>query len=178
MDFQQHFVANAQLEFLRYKTLGDKTFDQLGDMDIHWTFGETDNSIAIIVKHMVGNMLSRWTHFLTEDGEKPWRHRETEFVDPYATKKELQLAWNKGWQCLFDALETIEAKNFDTKIKIRGQEHTIVEAINRQLAHYASHVGQIVLLGKMIKGEDWHSLSIPKGGSEAFNQKLFGKSRN
>jgi hypothetical protein len=114
---------------------------------------------------------------LTEDGEKPWRNRETEFENPYPTKKEMQLAWDKGWQCLFDALESIDATNFDTKINIRGQKHTIVEAVNRQLAHYASHVGQIVLLGKMIKGPEWESLSIPKGGSEAFNQKLFGKSQ-
>lgn len=177
MDFQHDYVANAKFEFHRSKTLGDKTFDQLGDTDIHWSYGTTDNSIAIIVKHMVGNMLSRWTHFLTEDGEKTWRNRETEFEDSYSTKKEMQLAWEKGWKCLFDALQSIDATNFDNRIKIRGQEHTIVEAINRQLAHYASHVGQIVLLGKMIKGQDWKSLSIPKGGSEAFNQKLFGKSR-
>ncbi|WP_431160951.1 DUF1572 family protein [Flagellimonas beolgyonensis] len=177
MDFWQNFVASANFEFHRYKTLGDKTFDQLKDADIHWAHGTTDNSIAIIVKHMVGNMLSRWTHFLTEDGEKPWRNRETEFENPYPTKKEMQLAWDKGWQCLFDALESIDATNFDTKINIRGQKHTIVEAVNRQLAHYASHVGQIVLLGKMIKGPEWESLSIPKGGSEALNQKLFGGSQ-
>ena len=175
MDFPKNFVASAFFEFHRYKTMGDKTFAQLSDDDILWKYSETDNSIAIIVKHMVGNMLSRWTNFLTEDGEKTWRNREMEFEEPYASKEEMVAARDKGWQCLFNALESINSKNFETKVKIRDQEHTVVEAINRQLAHYASHVGQIAFVGRMIKGEQWVSLSIPKGGSEAFNQKMFGK---
>ena len=174
MEFQKNYLSNVLFEFHRYKTLGDKTFAQLSEKDLHWQYSETDNSIAIIVKHMVGNMLSRWTHFLTEDGEKSWRNREMEFEAPYASKAEMLIAWEQGWQCLFDALETVNASNFGNKITIRGEEHTIVEAINRQLAHYSSHVGQIVFLGKMIKGADWTSLSIPKGDSEAFNRKMFG----
>ena len=119
-------------------------------------------------------MLSRWTNFLTEDGEKPWRNRDTEFEDPPKDKKELQEVWNRGWQCLFEALDAINATNFNQKVKIRGEAHSIVQAIHRQLAHYASHVGQIVLLGKTIKGNAWQSLSIPKGRSEEFNRKALG----
>lgn len=174
MDFQENYLSNVKFEFLRYKTLGEKTFDQLTDEEILWKHGDTDNSIALIVKHMVGNMLSRWTHFFTEDGEKTWRDRESEFRAPYTSKATMTTNWEKGWKCLFDVLEGIDTSNFGSKIKIRNQEHTVVEAINRQLAHYASHVGQIVLLGKMIKGADWVSPSIPKGASGAFNQKMFG----
>ena len=158
--------------------MGDKTFAQLSDTDIQWQYGDTDNSIAIIVKHMVGNMLSRWTNFLTEDGEKSWRDREMEFVAPYTSKTALLSDWEKGWKCLFDALESIDSQNFTSKVNIRGEKHTVVEAINRQLAHYCSHVGQIVFLGKMIKGREWISLSIPKGGSEAFNKKMFGEDKS
>ncbi len=122
---------------------------------------------------MVGNMLSRWTNFLTEDGEKTWRNREEEFKDPYSSKSEMIQAWEKGWQCLFNALNTIDKDNFDSKIKIRNEAHTVYEAVNRQLAHYANHVGQIVFIGRMIKGNEWVSLSIPKGGSEEFNQEKF-----
>ncbi|RYC51547.1 DUF1572 family protein [Flagellimonas olearia] len=178
MDFQKEYIASALFEFHRYKTMGDKTFAQLSNSDILWKYSETDNSIAIIVKHMVGNMLSRWTNFLTEDGEKTWRNRELEFEEPYTSKTELLAAWEKGWQCLFTALESINAFNFDSKIKIRDEEHSIPAAINRQLAHYASHVGQIAFVGRMIKGDEWVSLSIPKGGSQAFNQKMFGKDPN
>lgn len=173
MGFRQNYLDNVKFEFHRYKSMGENTFSQLTDEDIHWKNKDTDNSIAIIVKHMVGNMLSRWTNFLWEDGEKAWRNRDMEFEDPDTTKKEMLAAWEKGWGCLFNALDSIDNSNFDTKIKIRGQEHSLIEAINRQLAHYASHVGQIVLLGKMIKGPKWVSLSIPKGESETFNKKLF-----
>ncbi|MCR9228810.1 MAG: DUF1572 domain-containing protein [Flavobacteriaceae bacterium] len=174
MDFQESYLSNVQFEFHRYKTMGDKTFAQILDADIHWKYSDSDNSMAIIVKHMVGNMLSRWTNFLTEDGEKPWRERDLEFERPYSKKSEMIAAWEKGWQCLFDALDSIDSTNFENKIKIRNQEHSIVGAINRQLAHYASHVGQIVFIGRMIKGSDWRSLSIPKGESYAFNKKMFG----
>lgn len=173
MDYAQNYLKSTLFEFHRYKTLGNKTFDQLDEEHIHWKYNVSDNSIALIVKHMVGNMLSRWTNFLTEDGEKPWRNRESEFQNPYTTKRDMISAWEKGWNCLFDALKAINEENFLTKIRIRNEEHTILEAVNRQLAHYANHVGQIVLLGKMIKGDQWVSLSIPKGGSETFNNKKF-----
>nr|WP_299066861.1 DUF1572 family protein [uncultured Allomuricauda sp.] len=174
MSFQENYIKNVQFEFNRYKIMGDKTFAQLSDEDILWKYSETDNSIAIIVKHMAGNMLSRWTNFLTEDGEKPWRNREVEFEKPYTSKAEMITAWERGWKCLFDALGSIDHSNFDSKIKIRNEEHSIIEATNRQLAHYCSHIGQIVFIGKMIRGTDWISLSIPKGDSEKFNKKMFG----
>jgi hypothetical protein len=175
LDFSVNFVQSALSELQRYKTLGDKTFAQLDENDLHWKLNKNDNSIALIVKHMAGNMLSRWTNFLTEDGEKPWRNRENEFVNAPTTKKEMIATWQKGWLCLFYALESINENNFNTPIKIRDEDHTIVEAVNRQLAHYANHVGQIVLMGKMIKGNSWVSLSIAKGDSDAFNAKKFGK---
>lgn len=175
MDFAQNYLESTLFEFRRYKTLGDATFAQLVDSEILWTTNAHDNSISQIVKHLSGNMLSRWTNFLTEDGEKPWRHRDTEFEKPFTTKVTMIAAWEKGWQCLFDAMSMVHSDNFDTLIKIRNEDHTLVEAINRQLAHYASHVGQIVLLGKMIKGKKWVSLSIPKGESDTFNKEKFNK---
>ena len=173
MDFAENYLDSSRFEFGRYKTLGDKTFAQLSESDILWKYQEEDNSISQIVKHVSGNMLSRWSNFLSEDGEKPWRHRDTEFEKPFTTKTEMIADWEKGWQCLFDAIASINSDNFNRLVKIRNEEHTIVEAVNRQLAHYANHVGQIVLLGKMIKGDSWVSLSIPKGESEVFNKEKF-----
>ena len=178
MNFRENYLESALFEFRRYKTLGDKTFVQLSDEEIHWKHNDSDNSIALIVKHLVGNMLSRWTNFLTEDGEKSWRNRESEFVNPAITKKEIIDSWEKGWQCLFDALNGIDESNFGNQIVIRGQAHTIPQAINRQLAHYANHVGQIVFIGKMIRGQDWISPSIAKGNSQAFNDMMFGSKTN
>lgn len=175
MNFLENYLESVRFEFHRYKTLGDRTFAQLDEKNIHWKYVENHNSIAIIVKHLSGNMLSRWTNFLTEDGEKVWRNRESEFEHPPKSKTEILAAWEKGWQCLFSALDVLN-NNFDTRIKIRNEEHTIIEALNRQLAHYANHVGQIVLLGKMVKGGEWVPLSIPKGGSERFNTEKFNGS--
>lgn len=173
MDFDKNYLNSVLFEFRRYKGMGDKTFAQLNESHILWKYREEDNSISQIVKHLAGNMLSRWTNFLTEDGEKSWRHRDTEFENPYTTKSEMIAAWEKGWECLFEALTTLDSVNFNSHIKIRNEKHTLIEAVNRQLAHYASHVGQIVLIGKMIKGENWISLSIPKGQSAAFNKDKF-----
>ena len=175
MNFSENYIESALFEFRRYKSLGEKTFAQLSDEDLLKKYSEEGNSIAQIVKHLSGNMLSRWTNFLTDDGEKEWRNRDTEFIDPPTSRQEMLEIWEKGWHCLFEALNSISDSNFDSVIKIRNESHTIVEAINRQLAHYASHIGQIILLGKIVKGNDWVSLSIPKGGSEAFNKKVFGK---
>jgi len=175
MSFSIEFIESVKSECQRHKTMGEKTFTQLSDQEIHWQNGSEDNSIAIIVKHMVGNMLSRWTNFLTEDGEKKWRNRETEFEQPPKTKEEMRALWEKGWDCFFNALDAVTEENFNQKIKIRNEEHSIMEAVHRQLAHYASHVGQIMFIGRMIKGKEWQSLSIPKGGSVEFNKKMFGK---
>ena len=173
MDFSTEFLQSAKLEFTRYKTLGDKSFKQLRYKDIHFIHNLEDNSIAVIVKHLSGNMLSRWTNFLTEDGEKKWRKRDQEFIDTYQSLEEMILAWNQGWQCLFNALNSITEENFNTTIYIRGEAHSIVAAIHRQLAHYPSHIGQIVHIAKSIKGKEWTSLSIVKGKSDDFNKKLF-----
>jgi hypothetical protein len=171
------FLSSSIKQFEYYKSLGDKTFMQLTNDDIHTTFKEHTNSISIIVKHLVGNMLSRWTNFLTEDGEKEWRHRDTEFEDTFTSKNELITSWNKGWDCLFEALSPLETEDLERIIYIRNQGHSITEAINRQLAHYAYHVGQIVFLGTLIKGKHWTSLSIPKGNSTNYNQEKFSKEK-
>ncbi|MFD0797083.1 DUF1572 family protein [Maribacter chungangensis] len=171
MQLWENYLTSVRFEFERYKTLGDRTFQQLTEADMHWRLHQTDNSIAIITKHLVGNMRSRWTNFLTEDGEKNWRDREGEFENPPKSKAEIIAYWNSGWTCLFDALDHLNGSNFDTIITIRNENHTIIEALNRQLAHYAGHVGQIILIGKMRTGADWISPSIPKGGTQAFNDK-------
>jgi hypothetical protein len=174
---KENYLESALKQFRYYKMLGDRTFEQLSDDDIHWRFYDGGNNISIIVKHMVGNMLSRWTNFLDEDGEKLWRQRDQEFMDTYNTKRDMISEWNKGWQCLFDALASITGKHLERIIYIRNQGHTVSEALNRQLAHYAYHVGQIVLMGKNIKSDEWQSLSIPKGGSESYNFKKFNKDK-
>jgi len=164
-------------QFEYYKLLGDKTFEQLHGDEINWQFNDESNSIAIIVKHIAGNMLSRWTNFLTEDGEKEWRHRDTEFEDAYTSKEDMLEAWEKGWQCLLDAIKHLTEKDLECIIYIRNQGHTVIEAINRQLSHYPFHVCQIVFVGKMIKGKKWQSLSVPKRESEAFNKEKFNKEK-
>ncbi|MEN8790518.1 MAG: DUF1572 family protein [Flavobacteriaceae bacterium] len=175
MNFPEHYLQNIIREFRRYKSLGDRCFEQLNDSDIHWCPDDQSNSIALIVKHLAGNMLSRWTNFLIEDGEKSWRKRDTEFEDPYSSRNEMIEAWEKGWQCVFEALETINNENFFGKIRIRNEEHSIPEALNRQLGHYAYHTGQIVWISKKIRGAEWQPLTIPKGKSEDFNRSMFGK---
>lgn len=172
---QNNYLESAHKQFEYYKMLGEKTFDQLEDQDLFWQYNEASNSIAIIVKHLWGNMLSRWTDFLTTDGEKEWRNREGEFEADIKTRTELNEKWNEGWGCVFDALDSINESNFDTTIYIRNMGHTIPEAINRQLAHYAYHIGQIVYIGRMIKDEEWQSLSIPKGKSKEYNAEKFSK---
>ncbi|MGB5227011.1 MAG: DUF1572 family protein [Eudoraea sp.] len=173
MNLQADYIKSLLFECNRYKSLGDKTFIQLDDSDIYWKHEGSGNSIAVLVKHIAGNMLSRWTNFLTEDGEKKWRNRDSEFEESYKTKKEMLVAWEKGWNCLFDAIQQINPENFKNKIRIRNEPHTLTQALNRQLAHYSYHIGQIVLLGKTIKGENWVSLSISKGQSKAFNKVKF-----
>ncbi|HCR52912.1 MAG TPA: hypothetical protein DIW27_00755 [Cytophagales bacterium] len=171
----QNFLESAIKLFKYYKSLGDKTIEQLSDEEIQWRPNEASNSIAIIVHHLSGNMLSRWTDFLTTDGEKPWRDREAEFEESYADKKSMLAAWEKGWACLLDALQNLKPNDLSQLIYIRNEGQTVVEAIQRQLAHYSSHVGQIMFIGKQIKGESWISLSIAKGATNAFNAEKFSK---
>ncbi|MHB8261918.1 MAG: DUF1572 family protein [Bacteroidia bacterium] len=163
---QNHYLELVKKQFEQYKLLGEKTFAQLSDEQLFWKYNQESNSIAIIVKHLSGNMLSRWTDFLTSDGEKDWCNRDTEFDTDQSDKQALIASWNKGWDCLFKALSTIKESNFNTTIYIRKQAHSITEAINRQLAHYAYHIGQIVFIGKMMKDTIWASLSIPRAKSK------------
>lgn len=171
------FLSGILKQFEYYKSLGDNTFEQLTFEELKKEFETDSNSISIISKHMVGNMFSRWTNFLTEDGEKTWRLRDQEFIDTYASKDELITNWNKAWLCLFDAIKPLTEDNLEQIIFIRNQGHTVTEAINRQLAHYAYHIGQIVFLGKLLKGTNWKSLSIPKGNSANYNQEKFSKEK-
>lgn len=167
------YLNSAITQFAYYRKLGEKTFEQLNDADLFWRFNDESNSIAIIIRHMAGNMLSRWTDFLTSDGEKNWRNRDTEFEDTVSTRENLMDTWNSGWDCLFNSLNTITPADWETTIYIRNEPHRIEDAINRQLAHYPYHVGQIVHIGKMITGAKWHSLSIPKGNSDQYNADKF-----
>nr|WP_321234270.1 DUF1572 family protein [uncultured Psychroserpens sp.] len=174
---EQSYLESTKKQFEYYKSLGDKTIVQLSLDELKHEFAEDSNSIAIIMKHIVGNMLSRWTNFLTEDGEKEWRNRDNEFEDTFQNREELIAYWNKGWDCLFNAIRPLTSENLEHIIYIRNQGHTVTEAINRQLAHYAYHIGQLVFLGKLTKGENWKSLSIPKGKSTTYNQEKFSKEK-
>lgn len=152
-----------------YKDLGDKTFEQLNDWDLHYQPNEESNSIAIIIQHMAGNMLSRWTNFLEEDGEKDWRKRDAEFEPGKQTKQELIAEWEKGWNCFLSALSSLKKKDLKKTITIRSEKLSVVDAINRQLAHYPYHVGQLIYIARIIKNRNWKNLSIPKGQSQAYN---------
>jgi hypothetical protein len=169
------YLESAKKEFEYYKLLGEKTFGQLTDDHLFNQFNGESNSIATIVKHLWGNMLSRWTDFLTTDGEKEWRKRDEEFENDISTRQELLKKWQEGWTCLFNALNSISDSDLSKVIYIRNQGHTILEAINRQLSHYPYHIGQIVFIGKMLSDKNWNSLSIPKGGSKEYNQDKFSK---
>ncbi len=172
------YLDSVKNQFEYYKMLGDKTIAQLPDDKLFWQYNDESNSIAIIVNHLSGNMLSRWTDFLTSDGEKEWRNRDQEFENNIKTKEELLQKWNEGWTCFFNAISTLKEDDLSTIIYIRNQGHTVMEALNRQLAHYPYHVGQMVFIGKMICNQKWTSLSIPKGNSDAFNAEKFGKEKH
>jgi hypothetical protein len=168
------YLDSVIKRFLVYKALGDKTMEQLDETNLFWQYNEASNSIAIIVQHLWGNMLSRWTNFLTEDGEKEWRERDAEFEKIITTKEELITKWDEGWDCLFAALKSLNNNDLDKTVYIRKEPLTVIDAINRQLAHYSYHVGQIVYIGKMQLNDRWISLSIPKGNSKEFNDKMMG----
>ena len=172
---QDNYLKSITAEFKYYKQMGDKTLAVLSEEELFWQYNAESNSIAVIVRHLWGNMRSRWTDFLTTDGEKEWRNREDEFEWASASKEAVLEKWEAGWACLFAALDTINSENFDTIVFIRNMGHTVIEAVNRQLAHYSYHVGQIVFVGRMIRGADWQSLSIPKGNSQAYNAEKFAQ---
>lgn len=172
------FLPNLVKQFQYCKLLGEQTFDQISDEELFWQYNPESNSIAIIAKHIAGNALSRWTDFLSSDGEKEWRHRETEFEMKFTSRAEVIEYWDSGWQALFDAITPLTNEDLEKLIYIRNMGHTVIEAVNRQLAHYAYHVGQIVYIGRMIRGSEWQSLSIPKGQSAAFNAEKFKKKKD
>lgn len=178
MEIEANYLESITKQFEYYKLLGERTFNQLTDAELFWQFNDESNSIAIIVNHLSGNMKSRWTQFLTSDGEKEWRNREMEFEGVIQSREELLEYWTTGWDCVFEAINTITTENFNTQVYIRNQGHSVVEAVNRQFAHYAYHIGQIVYIGRMLKGPAWESLSIPKGKSSHFNKEKFSKDKH
>ncbi|WP_125719451.1 DUF1572 family protein [Flavobacterium ustbae] len=177
MEANTTYLESVKKQFLYYKMLGEKAMDQLEPEQLFAALNDDTNSIATIVKHISGNMLSRWTDFLTTDGEKEWRNRDSEFENDLQSKEEVLHLWNEGWNCLENALENLIPEQLSDIIYIRNEGHTVIEAINRQLAHYPYHVGQIVFYAKQLKNSEWTSLSIPKNKSENYNAEKFAKEK-
>ncbi len=172
-NISNNYLDNIKKLFRYYKSVGDKAIAQVDERGIHWRYNNDSNSIVVIVKHIAGNSISRWTDFLTTDGEKPWRDRDDEFENEQMTKADMLAYWEKGWDCLFTAIDPLTADDLMKTVYIRNEEHTVMEAINRQLAHIPYHVGQIVFVAKMISDDEWQSLTIPKGQSKAFDKTPF-----
>ncbi|HMD00436.1 MAG TPA: DUF1572 family protein [Ferruginibacter sp.] len=169
------YLQSAIKRISYYKELGDKTFTQLEEKDLHFQPTPESNSIAVIIQHIAGNMLSRWTDFLDSDGEKEWRNRDSEFEEQPLSKDGLIAYWEKGWNCMLTTLQGLQEDDLTKTITIRAEKLPAVDAINRQLAHYPYHVGQIVYLGRMIRGESWKNLSIAKGKSDEFNKGMMSR---
>jgi len=172
LEFTTSYIADSLAVFRYYKRLAERALEQVGDPGLFAGLGPQTNSIAIVVKHISGNMRSRWTSFLTTDGEKPSRNRDTEFEAPPQTRAELLALWEQGWACLFSALEPLTDADLNRTVYIRGEAHSVMQAINRQVAHYQYHIGQIVLLARHFAGDNWQSLTIPRKGSAEFNRKV------
>jgi hypothetical protein len=167
----EHYIENVTAEFRGLKRLADKAAAQVSDEEFFRAIDPGSNSVALIMKHMAGNMRSRWTDFLTSDGEKPDRRRDSEFLIEGEDRRAIEEKWEAGWRTLFDALAQLKPDDLMHDVIIRREPHTVVEAVNRQLTHYGEHVGQIIFLAKHLKSADWKTLSIPRGLSEAFNKK-------
>ena len=174
---KEEYLTSMIKQFEYYKSLAEKTFAQTETSDLFHQHNADSNSIATIVKHLWGNMMSRWTDFLHSDGEKVWRDRDSEFENDINSREEMIQKWDEGWKCTMDALQQLTPPDLDHIIYIRNQGHTVMEAMNRQLAHYAYHVGQIVYAGKMLVRKDWESLSIPKGASKTYNAEKFSQEK-
>jgi len=171
-----HYLEEAQRQFRGYKKLAEKAMAQVQDEELFMAPDTESNSIAVIVKHLAGNMRSRFTDFLTTDGEKPDRHRDREFeMETGASRGDVMRGWEEGWACVLGTLQALQAEDLTRMVTIRGEPHTVLQAINRQLAHYAYHIGQIVFLAKNFRSQDWQSLSVPRGKSEEFNAQMAGK---
>jgi uncharacterized damage-inducible protein DinB len=173
----QNYRDDAVKSFRTYKTMGEKAMDQVSDDEFFTAIDAEANSIGVIVKHVAGNLVSRWTDFLTSDGEKPDRDRDSEFEMIADTRASLMEFWERGWSTLFAAIEPLTPADFSRTVTIRTEPHTIAEALNRQMTHYAYHIGQIVLLAKHFRGADWNTLSVPKNRSAEFNQLLTERRR-
>ncbi len=171
------YLESAQKQFLYYKMLGERAMEQLEEKQLFLQYNEESNSIAMLVNHLAGNMLSRFTDFLTTDGEKPWRNRDAEFTNPFSNREELMERWNRGWDCLLNALNALTPADLERIIYIRNDGHTVVEALNRQLAHYPHHIGQIVFIAKMFRNEDWQTLSIARNRSGEYNSRKFSQEK-
>ena len=172
LQFTTSYIEDSLTLFRQCKKIGDGAMAQLNDEQLYAALDGEMNSIAVIVKHMAGNMRSRWTDFLTSDGEKPDRNRDSEFQDPPGTRAALLDLWEQGWNCLLHTLESLTDADLTRTITIRGEAHSVMQAINRQVAHYSIHCGQIIFLAKHLRGADWKSLSVPKGESAQFNEKV------
>ena len=172
LQFTTSYLQDSLALFRYYKKLAEGAMAQVTDEQLLAVLDSEMNSIAVIVKHMAGNMRSRWTDFLTSDGEKPDRNRDAEFLDPPATREALLSMWEDGWQCVFRALEPLSEQQMSQTAMIRGEAHSVMQAINRQIAHYSYHCGQIVLLAKHFSCHEWKSLSVPRGQSAGFNQRV------
>lgn len=172
LEFTTSYIQDALAVFRYYKQLAERAMEQVTDEQLFAALDPEANSIAIVVKHLAGNMRSRWTDFLSTDGEKPNRDRDSEFVDPPATRNQLLAEWENGWACVFNAVESLVDTDLGRTVTIRGEAHSVMQAINRQLAHYAHHVGQIVLLAKHFASYHWQSLSVPRNQSAEFNRKV------
>jgi hypothetical protein len=172
LEFTTSYIEDALAVFHYYKRLAERAMEQVSDEQLFTAIDREANSIAVIVKHMTGNMRSRWTDFLTSDGEKPDRDRDSEFVEPAATRERLIATWEDGWKCVFTAVEPLTDADLGRIVTIRGEAHSVMQAINRQLAHYPHHVGQIVFLAKHFACDHWQSLSVPRNKSAEFNRKV------
>lgn len=172
LDRTNSYVEDSRAVFRYYQTLAERAMAQVSDEQLFEQIDEESNSIAIVAKHMAGNMRSRWTDFLTTDGEKPDRNRDTEFEEPPRSRVELMEMWNRGWACVYGALEPLTDADLTRTVTIRGEAHSVLQAINRQVAHYSYHAGQIVFLAKHLKASEWRSLSVPRRGSAEFNRRV------
>ncbi len=170
-------MDSVKKQFRYYRMLGEKSMEQLEEEQLFWQYNGESNSIAVLVNHMAGNMLSRFTDFLTSDGEKPWRNRDAEFTNAFADRAQMMQRWHQGWECLMQTLDQLSDADLETIVYVRNDGHTVTEAINRQLAHYAYHTGQIVFIAKMLKDTDWQTLSIARNSSAEYNRRKFTQDR-
>lgn len=175
LQFSTDYIRDSIAVFRYYKKLSERAIEQVPDEHLTTTLDSEMNCIALIVKHMAGNMRSRWTDFLTTDGEKPNRNRDTEFIEPPTTRVALLAMWNEGWGCMFNALEPLGKQDLSKSVAIRGEAHSVMQAINRQMAHYSYHCGQIVFLAKHFASANWQSLTVPRGKSEEFNRRVLSR---